>query len=1248
MTIGRAHTGRIRLWVRALAVLILLPTTVAAAPADDQGDRRTRRSAAVAEPLVSDDGPDAVGEEGPSTVVPGVEEAAAPSDAPTPISAGAPPLAITSAEDPLAPGMTAAAPAAPSTLAITAKVTLDGTHYANWQPGDVHTPSGSLTSSVPPDPGDDYNGTNLQVRTLDVTTIHVVYSVTPNGGDSGPTRIVGRVQGGPAFLAPGWSLIAGVGGECPDGFQILTPTSFACETGVFTGPESHAFDVLVLAPRSTPHGSLFSLAVTLSEDDNGAPNEVSAESERVMVSAGPRYELVKRLLSIGQVTEPGPPGSTGLGLVMRWAIGVKVLSDEPYGLSALPASIVLTDVVRASPPSANVWLFRCIPATNDFTGTYSPWPGQGVNAPAPAGQLAGPKTAGCTQSPTPGGAITATITGLDFGRLTPPPAPGLVGYFELGTWVSEDDIKAAGGKVDITNAVETDDAGECSAGVWSAGATNAGTWRPLDISDKPNLLGRAEPIENDPSEGSGALVSHANGVCVELKLPEERPGAQFFKARRKPFVDGDPVSASDFTSSGLWFYNTGNTTLPAGAVLCDKWDSSRFFLEAYSASAGGAFDPMVTVEYGTGAWGASSGTDAEKWYRQATTLCDSGPFVAQPSVPVPLSTLVNVAVPPPTAGYNMVRITVHDPIPVSASGVFVDLTWRMHPGVVPGEELRNYSAVFFPNASSWETSNCPGGTPVTMACAGGLVRGQSAGARSHWWTTTAGSVQIVKSRPDASAYGPGGTLTWGISARGVAPVPGDVGETRSVTVVDTLPAGFTYVPGTTSGVAEPVCTATDPQVCTWDLEDLPWSDTPTVTFTFDTTISVFQTSGVYTNVARAFTPDDPSPHGLPDSDDRVSTEDVEVRRAFGAAIDKLVGPTLPKAGDDIVYTLRYGNPSASHVEAMDAIDILPYPGDVRGSVFPPGAFVLTSVVGSSKLPNPESIWVTDADPATLDAIDGTDGHLAPSAPGVMAVPSPQWPCLLASVSTGGCGFGLADVTAVRIVGPGDTVQPFLPAGAGPFSVTLTFAFRCGAGDRFSNTWLAEFSGLLPLRSPARTATVSSCPPSAIAVVKEVQDEAGNWVGSTLLPAGADVTWRITVTNTGGTTLTDVVVSDLNVAGCETAAAAITPPALAPGESFQFACTDPGVSDGYVNTVVVGGKDPGGLPVEADDDATVEIRQGPPGGTGPSPTHGPPVFHMMGLALSGTDAVRLLRLAGAAVALGLVVLAASRRRPGESE
>ena len=89
-----------------------------------------------------------------------------------------------------------------------------------------------------------------------------------------------------------------------------------------------------------------------------------------------------------------------------------------------------------------------------------------------------------------------------------------------------------------------------------------------------------------------------------------------------------------------------------------------------------------------------------------------------------------------------------------------------------------------------------------------------------------------------------------------------------------------------------------------------------------------------------------------------------------------------------------------------------------------------------------------------------------------------------------------------------------------------------------------------------------------------------------------------------------------------------------------------MSAGYVNTVVVHGKDPSGLPMEADADAAVEIRQGAPGGSGPSPTPGPPVFHMMGVALSGTDAVRLLRLAGVAITLGLIVLAVSRRRPGE--
>ncbi|MFN2503115.1 MAG: DUF11 domain-containing protein [Acidimicrobiales bacterium] len=962
-----------------------------------------------------------------------------------------------------------AAQSTPSSLLITTEVSQTGTHYANWVPGNTTTPTGSLTSSAPPDPGDDYNGTNEWVRTLDVTTVTVTYSVSP-ATVSGPTEIVVDINGGPVFLQSNYQLAVGVSGDCPggtppgdpNGFVInATRTGFTCQTGVFTGLSgTRSFDVLIVAPMSTPHGSTFTVTATLSESGD-APNEVSDTSTPVKVSAGPRFELVKRLLSVGIGTENGPAGSSGPGLVQHWAIGIAVLSTEPYGLSALPDPIILSDLVGAT-PAAGVWLLRCTDTANQNDALYAPWPAQESSFPGPNDLLAPIPT--CSQVPAPNGPISVSLAGIDWDRLITPPPPGLLGYFALDTWVDADEVtNAPGGKVTVCNSIETTIAGQ---------GTGTGTWHPLDVSENPNLLGESEPIAN-------------NGDCTDVEVPPPLPGGNFAKSRVRPNAEGDTVARTDTTQSAIQFFNTGNVPYPAGAVLCDKWDDSRFSLDAFvvvSTSSGS--NPRVSVEYGTGDWGGSSlDPDPEEWWRQATSFCNNADFLAGPfpTTAAVLSDLPTLPAPPPAAGFNMVRITILDPLPLSEI-VRVDVTWRMLPSVVPGDELRNYAAAFFPHFMTWLTSTCPG-TSQPDECRPGLMRGESAGRWSQWWTISAGSLVVVKSRPDTAAYAPGGTVTWAISARGVGPTSGATGFTSDVTIVDVLPPGLTYVPGSTVGLPEPTCTTTDPQVCTWTVGQLPWTAAPTVNFTFQTMISAFQASGTYTNTARGHTPDDPTPHGLPSADRRVSVEDVEVLRASGAAIDKSVAPAAPMAGDTIIFRLRYGNPSTSDVQAMDAIDILPFDADPRGSQFGAGSLTLTGIAISAR-GAPEEIWVTDVDPAGLDAIDGVDGYLDPNAAGVASVPSAQWPCLVAPGSgvltdaTGGaCPFSFAQVTALRIVGTGTLSQPFLPTGSGPYAITVTYSLAaCLTGDRFANSWLAQFSNLLPVRFPAQTAAPAGCPP----------------------------------------------------------------------------------------------------------------------------------------------------------------------------
>ncbi len=128
--------------------------------------------------------------------------------------------------------------------------------------------------------------------------------------------------------------------------------------------------------------------------------------------------------------------------------------------------------------------------------------------------------------------------------------------------------------------------------------------------------------------------------------------------------------------------------------------------------------------------------------------------------------------------------------------------------------------------------------------------------------------------------------------------------------------------------------------------------------------------------------------------------------------------------------------------------------------------------------------------------------------------------------------------------------------------------------------------------------------AGITVVKEICDPsvadpcdplaaigAGGWTETLAVDFLGDVTWRITVTNSGLQTLTDVVVSDPLVASC-----AMNPlvASMLPGASQSYICTTSEVLVGFTNTATAKGDDPNGNEVTDDDPATV---------TTPAPVYG---------------------------------------------
>ncbi|MHA2065503.1 MAG: FG-GAP-like repeat-containing protein, partial [Candidatus Thorarchaeota archaeon] len=83
--------------------------------------------------------------------------------------------------------------------------------------------------------------------------------------------------------------------------------------------------------------------------------------------------------------------------------------------------------------------------------------------------------------------------------------------------------------------------------------------------------------------------------------------------------------------------------------------------------------------------------------------------------------------------------------------------------------------------------------------------------------------------------------------------------------------------------------------------------------------------------------------------------------------------------------------------------------------------------------------------------------------------------------------------------------------------------------------------------------------------------------------GDDVTFEITVTNTGDVDLTNVIVSDVVIPACENLIGD-----LAVGDSFTYTCTAINVQESFTNIATVDGESSSGTPVTDEDPSAIEV------------------------------------------------------------
>lgn len=366
---------------------------------------------------------------------------------------------------------------------------------------------------------------------------------------------------------------------------------------------------------------------------------------------------------------------------------------------------------------------------------------------------------------------------------------------------------------------------------------------------------------------------------------------------------------------------------------------------------------------------------------------------------------------------------------------------------------------------------------------------------------------------------PGATVNYTVTHRAEssidAPVP-------SFTLTDVLPAGMEYVVGSAS--IPP--TSVSGQTLAWNLAGIdtnteytlsysarvPSDAEPGDTFTNGVTATIGETSAT-------------------------SRAETRVRDGGYTMLTKTAEQvTVPHDGGTAEgsWVVRITSLDTVRQTFTDAIDILPYNGDGRG----------TSFNGSYRLSAPVQVvagataYYTSADPATLH---DDPAHASNGSAGDISGNTVGWSTTFD-----------ASATAVRVIGPA-----LLPSTAQEFGVTV---ITTGAKheDVYVNRAEARASRTqLAMRTSSRFEIGAV---NSVALKKYVQDAAGEWRDAQDVDDypefrnGDTVSYRLVVTNTGDETLTNLQLADDRVdlaaldplpTGLDTGAVI---PELRPGES----------------------------------------------------------------------------------------------------
>jgi uncharacterized repeat protein (TIGR01451 family) len=399
---------------------------------------------------------------------------------------------------------------------------------------------------------------------------------------------------------------------------------------------------------------------------------------------------------------------------------------------------------------------------------------------------------------------------------------------------------------------------------------------------------------------------------------------------------------------------------------------------------------------------------------------------------------------------------------------------------------------------------------------------------------------ITKTTPSTTAQ-PGAPVTYNLTAEADLAVQSPPNQTFTVT--DTLPTGMSYVAG--SGTPTPALSTngSGQQVLTYIFTNVLANTAQPITYQAQIPPTASVAPGtVLTNTAQVDVPGDNRPAAA-----RQATARVTVPNNGATTLGKSAeANTLSFYGDSSAWDLVIKSQDPVNNPYTDTVDILPSKADGRGTTID-GAYTVTGVTA----PAGSTVYYSTAPIASLsnDPRAASNG----GTPGSIAGNTVGW-------ST----TAVAHPTAVRVVGPA------LAPGA---IQNIRIAFTTPAGtdcaapatsDNKPGQVLVNSANsiaghtALPMLSSATT-TIGNC--YALDLKKYVLVKGGNpanaadWhdANSTAdyqqYAVGDTVPYKISVTNKGTGTLTNIPVTDALVSGCD-----FTVASLAAGASASNTCS----------------------------------------------------------------------------------------------